>query len=218
MPLLLRKATASDAKVLTEIYFSAFQIDAISLLVFPRTADLAIGSKSSFDWWYNSIIEELEDPNAHFLCIYDSDSADQKIVSYCKWNGPNAPFGADLPAWPEGADVSIANHFFGSLVGRHEIIMKGRKHWYLEFIATRPDYQGKGAAGQLLRWGIERSEEEWAETYLEASPDGKPIYERFGFEEVDRLVVELEGKGEGPLSEKEFVEVFMVRPVKGKKE
>ena len=37
MPLILRPATASDADQLTEIYFSAFANDAISLLVFPRT-------------------------------------------------------------------------------------------------------------------------------------------------------------------------------------
>jgi len=95
--------------------------------------------------------------------------------------------------------------------------MRGRKHWYLELVATRPECQGKGAAGKLLRWGIERADEEGTETYLEASPDGKPIYEHLGFREVGRLVVELEGKGDGPLAEKKFVECFMVRPVTEKK-
>ncbi|KAE8446102.1 hypothetical protein EG329_012473 [Mollisiaceae sp. DMI_Dod_QoI] len=203
MSLLMRKATLSDASALTEIYFSAFTVDAVSLLAFPR-------NKSSWDFWYNSVVEEIADPNAHFLCVYDSDSPDQKIVAYAKWNGPNVPFGTDLPEWPEGGDHALANHFFGNLVNRHASIMKGRRHWYLELVATRPEYQGKGAAGKLLRWGIERSDEEGTETYLEASPDGKPIYERFGFQEVDRLVVELEGKGEGVLSEKEFIEVFMI--------
>lgn len=94
--------------------------------------------------------------------------------------------------------------------------MKGRKHWYLEFIATRQEWQGKGAGGMLLRWGLEKSDEEGTETYLEASPEGLPVYKRFGFEGVERMVVDLEGKGEGVLveGEKEFVEVFMVRPVK----
>ncbi|KAK6584495.1 hypothetical protein PZA11_002719 [Diplocarpon coronariae] len=91
--------------------------------------------------------------------------------------------------------------------------MKGKRHWYLELIATTPQYQGKGAAGQLLRWGIARSDEEGTETYLEASPDGKPIYEHLGFEEVGRMVVELDGKGERVLAEKDFVEVFMVRGI-----
>ena len=210
MTFTLRPTTVEDVDQMTEIYFSAFSIDAISLLVFPRN------SQSAYDFWFNSITEEMSDPNAHWLCVYDSDSPDQPVIAMAKWNGPDTPLGTDLPAWPEGSNVEIANHFFGNLVRRHESIMRGRKHWYLELLATRPEYQGKGAAGKLLRWGIERADEEGTETYLEASPDGKPIYEHLGFREVDRLVVELDGKGEGVLSEKEFIEVFMVRPITSK--
>ncbi|OWO99854.1 hypothetical protein B2J93_6909 [Marssonina coronariae] len=206
MPLILRRAVLTDAAILTDIYFSAFNVDAVSLLVFPRNS-------SSWNWWYDSVINEIADLNAHFVCIYDSDSEDQRVVAYAKWNGPDAPLGTDIPTWPEEADGALANHFFGSLINQHAKIMKGKRHWYLELIATTPQYQGKGAAGQLLRWGIARSDEEGTETYLEASPDGKPIYEHLGFEEVGRMVVELDGKGEGVLAEKDFVEVFMVRGI-----
>ena len=207
MPLTLRKATSKDAKALTDIYFSAFSIDAISLLVFPRN------EPASWKFWHDSVIEEIEDPTAHFICIVDTDSPAHTIAAYAKWNSPSAPVTADLPEWPAGSDHEIANHFFGNLIRRHAEIMDGRKHWYLEVINTRPEYQGKGAAGQLLRWGLARADEEGTETYLEASPDGKPIYEHFGFKEVDRLVVELKKE---VLGEKEFIECFMVRPVTGK--
>jgi ribosomal protein S18 acetylase RimI-like enzyme len=207
MPLTLRKAVISDAAALTNIYFSAFSHDAISLLVFPR------GDAAPWNFWYESVVEEMADLNAHFVCIVDSDSPEQKIVAYAKWNGPDALVSTDLPIWPEKSDAILANHFFGSLITRHAEIMKGRKHWYLELVATMPEYRGKGAAGKLLRWGIERADEDGTEIYLEASPVGKPIYEHFRFMEEDRLVVELDGKGEGPLAEKEFIECFMVRPV-----
>jgi GNAT superfamily N-acetyltransferase len=208
MPLTLRKGVPSDAAAFTEIYFSAFEVDAISHLVFPRD------DPSARKFWHDSIVSEFADPNAHFICVVDPDSPEpDKPISYAKWNGPHAPFGTELPVWPEKSDVKIANHFFGNLVNRHAKIMEGRRHWYLELLATRPESQGRGAAGMLLRWGMQRADEEGTETYLEASPDGKPIYEHFGFKEEDRLVVELEGEGEGPLAEKEFIEVFMVRPV-----
>jgi len=93
---------------------------------------------------------------------------------------------------------------------------KERKHWYLELIATRPEWQGKGAAGKLIRWGLERADEEGTECYLEASPDGKPVYERFGWRERERLVVDLEGRDPCGTGEKEFVEVMMVRDAKTK--
>jgi hypothetical protein len=92
--------------------------------------------------------------------------------------------------------------------------MGEKKHWYLELVAAIPEEQGKGATGILLIWGIRKADEEDTETYLEASPDGKPIYEHYGFEVVERLVVSLEGKGN--TGEKEFVECLMVGPLTGK--
>ena len=209
MPLILRKATPEDAQALTDIYFSAFSIDAISLLVFPRN------SPTVWKFWYESVIEEMEDQNSHFICIVDTDTPGQTIAAYAKWNSASATLSAGLPQWPAGSDHEMANHFFGELIRRHANHMEGRKHWYLEIIATKPEYQRKGAAGKLLRWGIERADEEGTETYLEASPDGKPIYEHFGFLEVDRLVVELK---EEMLGNSQFVECLMVRPAYRRKD
>jgi GNAT superfamily N-acetyltransferase len=207
MSLKLRKATASDAASLTGIYFSAFSVDAISLLVFPR-------NESSYKFWHDMIIEEMAELTSNYVCIYDSSLPSQPVVAFAKWNSPSAPPPSDeLQTWPIGSDSALANHFFGNLLKKHKEIMGERKHWYLELVAARPDYQGKGAAGQLLRWGLERADEDGVETFLEASPDGRPIYEHFGFWERDRLVVKLEGNGDGVLAEKEFVEVFMVRGV-----
>ncbi|PMD14902.1 acetyltransferas-like protein [Hyaloscypha hepaticicola] len=210
MTFTLRPATVEDVDQLTEIYFSAFQNDAVSLLAFPR-------NDASREWWRVHTLSDFKDPNARLLCIIDPSSpTPSKIISWCKWVSPAAIVDTSLPTWPEGSDVEIANRFFENLLTGHERIMKGRKHWYLEFLATRPEEQGKGAAGMLLRWGIQKADEEGTEAYLEASPDGKPIYEHYGFEETERLVVSLEGK-EGVNQEKEFIECFMVRPVAGKK-
>ncbi|KAM3067308.1 hypothetical protein ACMFMG_005330 [Clarireedia jacksonii] len=228
MPLLLRPATAHDAPSLTAIYFSAFTHDSISRLVFPfRTP-----GTSSWNWWQQSIITEIEDLSAHFLCVYDSSS--EQIVAYAKWNdvtGESKPGSAEwggdeeeLPTWPEGADMGVADHFFGMLGRRRGDIMGcsdssidvSRQHEAQETSsskgqkdqATLPKWQGKGAAGMLIRWGLERADRQGVECYLEASPVGKEVYEHFGFEERGRLVVPVEGK-------EDFVECFMVRPAKG---
>lgn len=86
--------------------------------------------------------------------------------------------------------------------------MRERKHWYLELIATKPEWQRKGAAGSLIRWGLERADEEGVETYLEASPVGKGLYEYFGFEERGRLVIPV-------VDGEDFVECMMVRTGRG---
>lgn len=163
------------------------------------------------------IVDEIADPYSHCLVITtpaaDSSSQDQ-IIAWSKWNSPSPkPLDTDLPKWPDGADVEIADHFFGNLFTRRKRIMGERKHWYLELLATKPNWQGKGAAGKLVRWGLEKADADGLETYIEASPDGKPIYEHFGFKEIERLIVDLKGK-ENDLGETEFVEVLMLRPAK----
>ncbi|PQE06742.1 Acyl- N-acyltransferase protein [Rutstroemia sp. NJR-2017a BBW] len=208
MPFHLRPATPHDAPHLTTIYFSAFTHDSISLLVFPSRTP----GTPSWDWWEQSILTEMQDPCASFLCIEDSSSG--TVVAYAKWNyvtESSAEWKGDeqeLPTWPLGADTEVANHFFGTLGRRRVGIMSGRTHYYLELIATHPDFQGQGAAGKLIRWGLERADKEGVECYLEASPRGKEIYEYFGFEERGRLIVPVEGR-------EDFVECFMVRGKRG---
>lgn len=159
------------------------------------------------------IVEELSDPNVHFMVVTSSDaSTEGTVIAFAQWNSPSKVMSDEMPTWPEGSDAELATSFFGTLISTHKRLMEGKKHWYLELIATRPEFQGKGAAGSLLRWGLEKADSEGLDAYLEASPDGKPIYEQFGFIAQQEHVSNLEGKG---LEEKEFVEVFMIRPGKG---
>jgi predicted N-acetyltransferase YhbS len=74
-------------------------------------------------------------------------------------------------------------------------------------MATLPTHRGLGAASQLLRWGLDRADQEGLEAYVEASAAVVPMYERFGFRtvgtyEVRRIV---------------YVESFMVRAPRGVK-
>jgi len=201
MTLKLRVATIEDASALTDIYLSAFSNDALSFLVFPR------GPKTT-EFWYSSIISEISDPNSHFLCVIDTSLPNSPPIAYGKWNSPSTPLPdpSDLPVWP--ANQKIGDHFFRSLMQNHIDIMGERKHWYLEILATKQEYQGKGAGSMILKWGLQKADEDGVESFLEASPAGLPIYERYGWKERGRLVIDLEGKVE---QQSEFVEVFMVR-------
>ena len=70
----------------------------------------------------------------------------------------------------------------------------------LKYLATVPDYRGRGAASQILQWGFTQADQLGLPAYLEASDEGAPLYERRGFEKVGTFVTELKRwDGEGSL-------------------
>jgi ribosomal protein S18 acetylase RimI-like enzyme len=52
----------------------------------------------------------------------------------------------------------------------------------LEILGVDPAYQGRGLASKLLKWGLARADEEGVEIYLSSSPEGRRMYEKYGFE------------------------------------
>jgi ribosomal protein S18 acetylase RimI-like enzyme len=52
-------------------------------------------------------------------------------------------------------------------------------------LGVHPSYQGKGLGSKLLNWGLKRADDEGVEVFLSASPDGRPLYAKYGFREVD---------------------------------
>jgi GNAT superfamily N-acetyltransferase len=54
----------------------------------------------------------------------------------------------------------------------------------LDVLYVHPDYQRRGIASDLLKWGFDKSEELGLPIYLEATAEGRPVYERYRFETV----------------------------------
>jgi len=55
-------------------------------------------------------------------------------------------------------------------------------HADLEILGVDPAYQGYGLGSKLLKWGLSRADEEGVEVYLCSSPEGRRVYEKYGFE------------------------------------
>ena len=67
--------------------------------------------------------------------------------------------------------------------------------WYLDAIGVRPDRQGAGIGGALVRFGLERAAQEDAPCFLETATERNVgYYERFGF----RVTEEGEPTSGGP--------------------
>ena len=79
----------------------------------------------------------------------------------------------------------------------------------LKLIAVLPEYQGQGCGRMLIMSGLEIVDAAGARAELEATPYGKPVYERYGFRKLDEIVFELEKYG----SEGRQVTTCMMRDV-----
>ncbi|KAI7779891.1 hypothetical protein LA080_000214 [Diaporthe eres] len=55
-------------------------------------------------------------------------------------------------------------------------------HLHLRILATHPDFQRRGAASALCRWGIEYAGERKQPVTLFASPMGQKLYTYLGFD------------------------------------
>lgn len=76
---------------------------------------------------------------------------------------------------------------FGNYLDAVHIRMVPFKHMFLQTIGVAPEFQGKGFGRKLLQPMLQRLDKEKLPCYLETI-DGKnvAIYERFGFETIDK--------------------------------
>ncbi|KAK6841119.1 hypothetical protein PG987_001979 [Apiospora arundinis] len=188
MALQYREGTEADTDAVSDAYSDSFSSDAITQRLFPPT---------------------ILTPR-YILAINPALSGKESVVALAKWVAPSAAAEPESPEtedwasridWPEGSDVALGTEFFTMLEKKHEEHMGGRPHWYLELLAVRKGYQGKGVGKHLLKWGLELADKDGLEVYLQAGPAGVPLYRKCGFEDIEVYTVSSIG----------FTETFMRR-------
>lgn len=55
----------------------------------------------------------------------------------------------------------------------------------LALLVTSSDHRRLGAGSRLVRWGTQKSEELDLIAYLQASEQGRRLYQRHGFRDID---------------------------------
>lgn len=222
MTLTLRRATPSDIPALASIAHAAFAPSPLIHHVAPTSEEVSLA------FWSAVIGSGVEGaPDAHVVVAEDASQAPAVLLGLAKWvyvreggevpgifravpseeergDGEGAGAGEDI--FEHVRDAELAKRYFAKQHEQHARFMGGRGHWYLEMISTKREVKGLGTGRKLVEWGLEKVDADGCEAYLEASPEGRGLFERFGFRVVDRLVY-LDGA---------YVECSMVRDAKGK--
>lgn len=92
--------------------------------------------------------------------------------------------------YPE-SHPDVWNALFRLLYENKREIMGLRPYWSLDTLVTHPEHHRRGAGALLMKKGLEQVDEAGVECYLEASPVGRPLYERWGFEPVKDIALDL---------------------------
>lgn len=77
--------------------------------------------------------------------------------------------------------AAACDAFVGKEENERRRVMGEERHYYLDTLATHPDYRRRGAGTMLVRWGCERAEEDGVGVYLDSSKEGAGLYARCGF-------------------------------------
>ena len=72
----------------------------------------------------------------------------------------------------------------------------GARRLHLRILGTHPDYQGRGAATQHCRWGMELAREHKVPITLLSGPMGQRLYSHLGFLILASVTVQVEGEEE----------------------
>ncbi|KAI1453702.1 acyl-CoA N-acyltransferase [Annulohypoxylon moriforme] len=100
---------------------------------------------------------------------------------------------------PQGARPELCLKFFNELRDMSEK-QKAKAMLGLSLLCTAPNYHRRGAAKAMMLPMFDLADARGLKVYLEATPDGKPVYEKLGFREIDQLTFDLKmltGKSEG---------------------
>jgi predicted N-acetyltransferase YhbS len=85
----------------------------------------------------------------------------------------------------EAGEGSLADRYFGELVRvREETMGRTRPYALLANLVVKPTWQRQGTGRRLIEWGLEKIETAGLDCWLDASPYGKVLYERYGWQEV----------------------------------
>jgi GNAT superfamily N-acetyltransferase len=99
--------------------------------------------------------------------------------------------------WEMLRQTPAALRVFGRGIGlasRAQSVMQERHprqpHWYLYYLGTEPDQQGIGIGAAVMRPVLDLCDSHRLPAYLEASsPRNRALYQRHGFDELERLVL-----------------------------
>jgi GNAT superfamily N-acetyltransferase len=107
-----------------------------------------------------------------------------RLKELARWNQTESDWRRLLELEPRGCFCASSD---GRLVGTTTTTTYGDELAWVGMVLVDPEYRRRGVATRLMETALDYLKERVAAVKLDATPDGRPVYERFGFR-VESLV------------------------------
>ncbi|KAJ5319756.1 hypothetical protein PENANT_c026G03535 [Penicillium antarcticum] len=200
---LIQYAVEADGPGLAQVNVESFQGRHLLARMFP-TASVP----RMVEYKAKVGMKHLANPNMHVLKIHDEASGE--LVAYSRWMIPEAlGYGPTVPTLSEQAmefakdpvqyaPQPMREDIFNAF---KQILENARKRYttekdiVLDLLATLPAYQGQGYGSAILKWGIEKANASKSRIFLEATPEGVPLYLKYGWKQLEEVTMDFEPFG-----------------------
>lgn len=183
----------SEIDVYNDAVWQAFGSvpDNLSLCLYPGGFSEPIQA-----YMHEGTQSNLSDPSFSLIAVRDSESSEILAVACWYFQTKNKSLEevleGEAAARKEraeqepitGINFTAISDFREAQAKAKREILGGRAHVLLKVLATYPAAQRRGAGAAALAWGLGRADDMGLPAYLEASSMGRPLYAKFGFNEV----------------------------------
>lgn len=187
---------SGDMPTCASIIISSFAKDPISTAILGSDdpQDCALVSSSHLTGHKEHAAKYPSVPPA-VKCIYTSPDGDSRIIGFAEWLVYDRERTEDEYSlenyilrleWMEENERQKCLKYMEPMINARVNYLKGRKHAFLMFLCVDEAYRGRGAGKALVKWGMEKCQEMGVPGYLEASEDGRKLYENLGWAVVGK--------------------------------
>ncbi|CAI6341701.1 unnamed protein product [Periconia digitata] len=215
----LQPVTAEDAEPLAILFERCFATDVLNLVAKPPHRIDPSHPLEEREWRILQYQLASQVPTSHLVKAIDVKNGG-KIIGAAGFFGPGGIQWSMKGSDGKGGNIDIPSHwdrnfraFFDKCQEEaRESVLRGNHHvWELVQLYVDPVYQRKGVGRMLVDWGLKQSDEDHCPTYVEASPDSKPFYEKKGF----RVRAEAIIPGVAPENAEPYKLYYMLRSAGG---
>ncbi|KAI9690732.1 MAG: hypothetical protein M1820_009863 [Bogoriella megaspora] len=146
--------------------------------------------------------DHVKDPTGRWIYVRDSSCPILKVLGTCQWRiYEQNPYPDGMPDvraawWPEGEGREFAIEFLKQRMAPR-VAWMSRPHVGLSWCVVLIEHQKNRIGQELMSWGIAQTDKLGLESYLEATPEGRKLYQRFGYRPVAEIDLDINDHGRG---------------------